>query len=426
MMARYHLHALIVLVVALNLIASGCHGAGRHPSLEERLGKVEEENAELRSLVERLTRDIATLKDPTGPAEEEFELPSIDELLDVEPAAPQSSGATGQPSGDPALNPLMSFTFDYVANAGDRQPPLYDADGRSRNRALGLRALEMNAQRGVSAYADAFVTYGDHGHGFELEEGYIDINRWFPKMNVRLGKWRTAFGPYNGVHEHQMPFVTYPRTVTNFFSFHGCTGEGAELSYILPTSDYLQLRAGTYQKLGAGTPVFAADQSSAYSVSGRARYNKELGDDTDVDLAVSYLNGPNDDGIGTRTSMWNAAFQWRKINGTQDSHRLILDWTGMERQTALGEADRDAWSATYFRQAGLYHDWGLMYEDGEFGDPGIAGRARACNVFGTYKAQETQWFRLQLRHSEYPTGPNTDELMFQSIWSMGSHSHEFQ
>lgn len=401
------------------------------PTIEDRLQKLETENGELRQLIDTLRDQLAAIKGegPQGGLAVEGEFggtPDVDALLDVEAAAAQDAGASGQASGDPALNPLMAFTFDFAGNALELQPGLYANTARSSERKLGLRSVELTAQRGVSAYADGFVTFGDHGHGPELEEGYIDINRLVPRANIRLGQWRLDFGSYNRNHEHQLPFVDYPRTLSNFFGHEGLVGKGAEFSYILPTRDFIQLRGGLYENIGGeGDGIYTADPGSRFSVAAQARYNRELGNGTDVNLTVGYVNGPTDDGLEARANAWNIGLQLRKVRGTQLSDRLILDWTKVDRNTGLGSVERDAWSATYFKQCGLYHDWGLMYEDAGFGDPGITGRARSYNAFLTYKAQETQWFRAQLRHSEYPTGPDTDEFILQSIWSIGSHSHEF-
>lgn len=430
---RLHSRAALV-ALALGLVTAVAWAQEAPPGLEERLRKLEDENAALRSLLERLTTEVEALRTAQGTEREKTAVAPEEGLLDMEalladttPAAPQSESATGDVGGDPALNPLIAFTFDYAAKMLDSQPKLYDTAGGGRSPVLGLRSVEMNAKRGVSAYADAFVTYGDHGHGPELEEGYVDINRLIPGTNIRLGKWRVPFGPYNGVHEHQLPFLDYPRSLSNFFGGEGCQGIGMEVSHILPVRDFLELRLGAYSELGSETDfVFSEDPGSRYSWSGRVRYNRPLSAQDDLDFTLSFLNGPNDDGPGTRTDLWNAAVQWRRDRGNQRSDRLILDWTGMNRDTGLGSLRRNGWAATYLHQAGLYWDWGLMYEDAEFGQPALSGRARAGSAFVTWKAQETQWFRLQYRRGSYPTGPDTDELMFQSIWSIGSHSHEFQ
>ncbi len=395
-------------------------------TIEQRLKQLEEQNAELLRTVDGLQARIQELEaGEEAPPEEE--LPDIEDLLDVAPAAPQSAGAVGQAGGDPALNPLISFTFDYVANALDKQPALYDADMRQRDRVLGLRAVELNAKRGVSAYGDAFITYGDHGFGPELEEAYIDINRAVNRYNFRLGRWRVPFGAYNAPHEHQLPFVTYPRTISNFFGFHGIQGDGAEITYLPATPDYTEIRLGAYRKLGShvATAFTPPGDQNTWSGSARARYNKQLDPTNDIDLTATYLNGPNPDAPGARTQMVGLGLQWRQDRGNQSTDRIVLDWVGYRREMALDDVERDAWSLMYLKQLDLYNEGGLLYEDAAFADPGIRGRARAASAFYTYKAQEQQAFRLQYRHSWYPTGRDTDELMFQSIWSIGNHSHEF-
>lgn len=421
-------HRWLALAVILTLsVAALAGGQGTAGTVEERLQKLETENKDLRRLLDSLRQELEKLRGTSAapaPATARDTV-DIEELLEPPAGTEQTVTNLGDPGMDTASNPFISFSFDFATNMGDRQPALYDVDGRNRKRILGLRSLEMTAQRGVSAYADAFVVYGDHGHGFELEEGYLDISRLIPQTNIRLGKWRTAFGPYNPVHEHQMPFVSYPRSLTNFFGDHGVIGEGVEVAYQPRTRDYLQLRGGLYRKLGAGTPVFAADQQERLSTSAQVRYNRQLSDLTDLDLRVGYLNAPNEDAAGSRTEMFSSAVQWRRDQGNLRSDRVVLEWIGMDRETGVGNVRRNAVSALYLKQLGQYHDWGVLYDNAQFGDPGLLGRTQHYSAFYTWKAQETQWFRALYRHGRYPTGSDTNELVLQSIWSIGPHSHEF-
>ncbi len=402
--------------------------AAQELTIEQRIEALERQNQQLTQTIQELQQQLQQLKQgQVQPPTEE--MPDIEDLLKVEPAAPQSAGAVGQAGGDPALNPLVSFTFDYVANALDRQPAIYDADMRQRRRVLGLRGAELNAKRGVSVYGDAFITFGDHGKGPELEEGYIDLNRLFDRWNIRFGRWRIPFGPYNGVHEHQLPCVCYPRTVTNFFGFHGAAGNGLEVTYLPKTSDYTEIRLGGYSSIGShvATAFSHPDgQTNKFSYSGHFRYNRQLSPTTDVDFTASYLNGPNPEAPGTRTGMTALSLQWRADRGNHFTDRLIADWVGYRREMAVGSLKRDAWSLLYLKQLGLYNECGALYENAAFGDPAVPGRVRAISGFYTYKPAAQQEFRLQYRHSNYPTGPDTDELLFQSVWSIGNHSHEFK
>ena len=416
----------VALVMALGAVGPAM-AQDATPSIEDRLKKLEDENTELRELLEATRSQLEALRlgdaTPPAPGPEDVD---IEALLELELASPDAVTVRGDPGMDTRMNPFISFAFDFVADLADVQPEIYDLDGRHSERMLGLREVEIVAQRGVSAYADGFVTFGYHDGHFELEEGYVDINRLVPRTNIRLGRWRTAFGPYNPVHEHQVPFVSFPRTVTNFFGAEGATGDGIEVSYLPHAADFVELRGGVYMNLADEAHVFAHDQGSALSTSAQVRYNRQLDRLTDLDLRLGYLNAPNDDDDGTRTDMWNTAVQWRRDRGNMFSDRVILEWTHMDRDTGIGSVRRNAYSAMYLQQLGLFHEWGLLYENAEFGDPGIRGRVHNYNAFYTWKAQEQQWFRFLYRHGTYPTGPASNELIFQTLWSIGPHSHEFQ
>jgi hypothetical protein len=412
--------ALRLAVAALAVLLLPVAALAQQTDLESRVKQLEAQNAQLLTLVQDLQARLSAVEagkaaaPPTGETAE----PSIEDLLNAPPATAQGVGATGDIGGTPDTNPLMAFTFDFMANAGDKQPAPYALTEDLQHRLFGLRALELNAKRGVSAYGDAVVTL-DFAHGAELEEGYIDVNRAVPQLNLRLGRWRVPFGPYNGVHQHQLPSADYPRSLANFFGEEGITGDGAEVMYLprLPSAnDYLELRAGGYGRLGEE----AEEAGNPLSYSARVRYNHQLDPQNDLDLTTSYVDRPGEDDRALALGL-----QWRKDRGNQHTHRVILDFTNYWRDTPEGSLSRNGWGVCYLKQMGLYQDVGAQYEDAAFGDPGVAGRVRSTSAWFTYKAQETQWFRLQYRHSDYPAGPNGDEVMFQSIWTIGTHSHEF-
>ncbi len=401
------------------------------PTVEERLQKLEQENIELRDMLDTTRSELERLRaapdveaEPEDTIEVDPDELDIDELLEAEPTAPDRVAAVGDPGMDTRQNPFISFTFDFMADLWDVQPEEYDSDGRHSERQLGLRTVEIMAQRGVSAYADGFVVL-DYDGSIHLEEAYVDINRLVPRTNIRLGRWRTAFGPYNPVHEHQLPFGTFPRSVTNFFGDEGSISDGVEVSYLPRTDDFVELRAGGHLNIADEGPMLAEDQGSAFSPTAQVRYNRQLDDLTDLDFRIGWMNVPSA-GLDSRTNLYNTAVQWRRDEGNMFSDRVILEWTHMDHDTGTETVKRDAFSAMYLKQLGMYHDWGLLYEDAEFGDPGIEGRVRNYNAWWTWKAQEEQWFRVLYRHGTYPTGPASNELIFQTLWSIGPHSHEFE
>ncbi|MBM3500886.1 MAG: hypothetical protein FJX74_19680, partial [Armatimonadetes bacterium] len=103
------LSSLTLLMLPLVGVASA-----QQTTLEDRVKELETQNTELRTLVEGLQGRLATLegKPTPGPGETHPAegMPAIDDLLDVQPAASQAAGATGDPGGDPSQNPLISFT----------------------------------------------------------------------------------------------------------------------------------------------------------------------------------------------------------------------------------------------------------------------------------------------------------------------------
>ncbi len=81
-----------------------------------------------------------------------------------------------------------------------------------------------------------------HGHEFEVEEGYADINRLLPwGLSVKAGKYQVNFGRIALMHPHALPFMEYPIIERIYGGFHAYNDMGIQLNWMLPIETYANL-----------------------------------------------------------------------------------------------------------------------------------------------------------------------------------------
>ncbi len=417
------------LALAITLCAPWAAAQQPTPTIQERIQQLEQQQKKLLQMINELQQQIDELKKKAEVPEEQT-LPSIEDLL--QPAEPQEvvTGGAGEASTSQSLNPDVWAGGEFVARVGQLSPALYDADGRDRRPILGNRSVEVGFRYSVSTTADAILLLGDHGHGPHVEEAYIDINRERERWKFMLGRWRARWGQINEYHEHDLPFVSYPRSLTNFFGFAGLQAQGLRVQYLLPTRRYTALEVSVLNGLGSETatallPLGARPHKPSYMV--RLRRAWDIDEDEDVDLRLCYLNGPNDLTSPTRTQMLNVSGSWRRIReGARKGDRVLVEYTVYDRDTGLGHVRRDGGYIAYVRKLSERSEWGVMYDRAGFGDPALRGQSQSYNLFVTYKQNENQRYRVQYRHAQYPGGLKDDSLFFQIGWVIGPHFHSFK
>src|SRR6185436_3238715 len=78
----------------------------------------------------------------------------------------------------------------------------------------------------------------------------------------KVGQFLTDFGRQNAQHPHAWAFVDQPLVIGRMFGEDGLRGQGARLSWLLPTSFYTELTLTAMNPTGATTFSFISDESS--------------------------------------------------------------------------------------------------------------------------------------------------------------------
>jgi hypothetical protein len=198
-----------------------------------------------------------------------------------------------------SFNPDISVIFDGTAGyatkrsyslAGDDP----DLKGGSSDRPAGftLQELEVALQAVVDPFfrADVFLTIPNL-EGIEVEEAVVTTTGLPAGFQVRAGVFRSAFGRQNGQHLHLQDFTRRPLINEAFLGTDGLRAPGLQISWLFPTSFFLQLSAEAFS---VGRPE---DTGHLTSFGGGKRtdltYTTELKVFLPVTSALSLYGGLN-------------------------------------------------------------------------------------------------------------------------------------
>ena len=325
------------------------------------------------------------------------------------------------------LNPDISVIGDFLGATGQsRVPP---ALGRGPQPLLEMHESEVAFQAIVDPYAraDFFLSFGETG--VSVEEGYITFTALPAGFVAKVGKFRSAFGKVNTLHNHVLPWTDRPLMTDNLVGGEdGIDDAGISVTRILPAPKWLFLE-GTAQVLrGDSGDVFTSSHRNDESVVGHLRGYHDLTESTNIDLGFSYARGHNDQGSAFLTNLYG-------IDAT-------LHWTPLRRtiyHNFVGRAEF-VWSRrdqlpTQQRAFGFYTsgDYRLSRRWTVGARFDRSGRARAANLIDngfsallTYWPSEFSQIRGQYRFTRYAEHFDANEFLFQFQFSLGAHgAHPF-
>lgn len=141
------------------------------------------------------------------------------------------------------INPDISLigTFDTYMN--------FEKDTPDYGKLLfDMPSLELFIDGYLNPYARATANIAFEEGEFGVEELYAQILRGLPlDMQIKAGKYLLGFGKINIVHPHAWPFLDRPLWQQIYFGEEGFNDIGADVNFILPTTDfYTTLDLGAY------------------------------------------------------------------------------------------------------------------------------------------------------------------------------------
>lgn len=335
-----------------------------------------------------------------------------------------------------ALNPDISIIGDFIASAG-HNPVNPTPSFQMHESELGLQAV-------VDPYAraDFFLSFGEEG--VNVEEGFVTFTALPAGFVAKAGKMRSAFGKVNTLHNHVLPWVERPLVTQDLVGGEdGIDDAGVSIEHIIPAPRnwFLDFTGQVFR--GDSSDVYAASDKGDVSVVGHLRAYKDLTDNSNLDLGVSYSRGHNLFGSDFTTNLYgiDATYHWKPLQRSiyksfiarseliwrQQNQPLVIACVTIACppnaapgfQRAFGfYASGDFQFARRWR-AGARVDQSSRAFDSKLTD-------RGGSLILTYWPSEFAQVRGQYRFTRYADQFDANELFMQVQFALGAHgAHPF-
>ncbi len=335
-----------------------------------------------------------------------------------------------------ALNPDISVIGDFIGGAGHN--PLNPTP------AFQMHESEVGLQAIVDPYAraDFFISFGEAG--VNLEEGFITFTALPAGFVVKGGKMRAAFGKVNTLHNHVLPWVDRPLVIQNLVGGEdGIDDAGVSVEHIIPAPRnwFLDFTGQAFR--GDSADVYTSSNKNDLSVVGHLRGYRDLTDNGNLDLGVSYSRGHNLFGSDFITNLYgvDATYHWKPLQRSIYKSFIARSEFIWRRQDQPSLAACQTIACPLNFAPGSQHAFGFYASgDYQFARRWFVGARfdrsdRAFNaqlndkggsVVLTYWPSEFAQIRGQYRFTRYADQFDANEAFIQLQFALGAHgAHPF-
>lgn len=163
-----------------------------------------------------------------------------------------------------------------------------DHEHGSFGQGFNLRELELTMSGSIDSYFDAYVTLGLADGEAEIEEAWFQTRSLPMGLTMKGGKLLSAIGYHNEKHLHSWDFADQNLAYLSLFGDHGLSDTGVQLSWLAPSSTFLQIGAELLQ--GSDLEVFGSSLDGEELAD---EINEEFGQAIDEDdLGLPGRKGP--------------------------------------------------------------------------------------------------------------------------------------
>jgi hypothetical protein len=375
------------------------------------------------------TADASRVADPRDPVSTALS-PQVSDTSAVQAQGQQLPNYGGASAASKILNPDISMIGDFIGVMGKANvPPALAATGLGPLPVLQMHESELGVQSIIDPYArgDFFLTFGESG--VNLEEGYITFTALPGGFVAKGGKFRGDFGKVNTLHNHVLPWIDRPLVTDRLVGGEdGIDDAGLSVTRILPAPKGIFLEGTAQVFRGDSDDIFKSSRRGDVSVLGHLRGYRDITDQTNVDLGISYARGHNDLGSAFLTDLYgiDATLRWTPLRRTIYHNfvgRAEFVWSHRD-QLPLTQRAFGFFTSGDYR---LNRRWTVG------GRLDRSGRAHATNMIDeglsgvlTYWPSEFSQVRGQYRFTHFAEGLDGNELLFQFIFVLGAHgAHPF-
>ena len=339
------------------------------------------------------------------------------------------------------FNPAIGFIVDTVGSYKEHPGANFE-----------FRSGELGLSASVDPFVRGYAIINGTENGIDVEEAAIVTTSLPYNLTLKGGRFFTEFGRLSKFHDHDLPFVNRPIVLDNYVGGES-QGDGVELSYLTPLSQYLTFTLGAYNKIGAdntqvdngfGRPL------SRFTYLFRPATFISLTDANSIDLGATYAYTPKvqtydqEDvgqlGDGKARHLAGLDLTYRYTPLSQASYHGLIWGTELLYNneyanvsgTDLPEGEeplfrrRDAFGMYSYVEARLTRRYypGFLFDFAQ-DRTRLEGDTKAYSPYFTVWASEFQRIRLQYTYLDAPQN-HQSEFFLQWTVVMGSHVHGFR
>jgi hypothetical protein len=337
-----------------------------------------------------------------------------------------------------ADNPAISFVVDTEL-ATDRRSS-YQSLGFPDGTNFSLQNAELFLSAPIDPFLRGYASInGTSTEGFNVEEAALITTALPWNLTVKGGRFFADFGRLPHWHDEALPFVDRPPSIDRLIG--GESGaEGAEVSWLAPTDQYIEVTAGAYNAVGAEY----LDELNSNGFFGRRDIGEltylvhphtyvDLTDTVNLELGASWLGVPSGN---DHRNLWGFDVTLRHQPGTSGFYQGLVwgtEWLWNEQRFTERDADGNVIGRMQPNRNGGYsyveaffgrrYSAGLRYDRSEAPDE-ATDLANTVSAFVTWKPSEFQRLRFQV-DDVWGDQPSNQRFTVQWTAFLGSHSHGF-
>ncbi len=214
-----------------------------------------------------------------------------------------------------AFNPDMTANF---LGLWQRGTGLSDDRTQENHNGFSLQEAELQFSSDVDPYVRAIALLSIHQevgtteYGIDPEEVFLETIA-LPRVTVKAGKFRTAFGKHNQLHTHAFPFIDAPLIHQTLLGDEGLNEIGVSASALLPASWYSEFIVQAFSNSNAD--LYNGPKSG--QMAGLARFKNlwDLSESLTGELGVSGTTGKNSFDQTSSVLGADLTFKWRPSVG---------------------------------------------------------------------------------------------------------------
>lgn len=218
------------------------------------------------------------------------------------------SHAQGRSNPDISVN-FLGLYLNGNGVSSDPQAPAH--------KGFSLQEAELQFMSDVDSYlrASALFSVGKEAGGeysIDPEEIFVETIS-LPKITLRAGKFKMAFGKHNQLHTHAFPFIDAPLILQRLVGEEGLNESGISASLLLPASWYSELTLQAFSLTNA--ELYGSTDSN--HTGGLVRFKNlwDLTDDLTLELGLSSTQGRNELNEIAEVTGTDLTIKWRPAKG---------------------------------------------------------------------------------------------------------------